>query len=94
MLLPIQFNPACRLESCRGPRKEEVMQLFKVYNGFVGFSDTRCYVVAETEGRALELAREKFEAENPDYEGYYTDLSAEVIFTDCSVENVSAVMDE
>jgi hypothetical protein len=71
------------------------MNLYRVTNGHLGtISFVRCLVLAENTARAVELAREKFKAENPDYPGYYTDLNSELIFLDCSKERSGEVTDE
>lgn len=78
-----------------------MMKLYEVRNGYTGESYVRCYVVAQTEERAIELAREKYKEEAhkigllgvrlfPD--NFYTDLEAEELL-DVSIEGATDLSD-
>jgi hypothetical protein len=80
------------------------MKLFRVYNGYTGFSQVYVLVIAESEERALEIATETFkkEAEDKEYlemwgkfqytERYYTNLEIELL-CDATQEWVSQISD-
>lgn len=56
------------------------MNLYRVTNGYMGESYVRVLIVAKTESRARELAREKFKSESERYgEAYYSNLKAELL---------------
>jgi hypothetical protein len=75
------------------------MKLYKVFNGFTGFSDVHLYVVASDKDRAIELATEQFKKNAPLEYGttevnkrYYEDLEIEFI-CDCDKEFVTEIFD-
>ena len=56
------------------------MNLYRVSNGYIGESYVRVLIVAKDEGRALELAKEKFKSESGHYgEKYYSNLESELL---------------
>lgn len=70
------------------------MKLYEVTNGYLGFSYVRCYVIAESEERAVEIAREKYKAASIGYkDAYYNNLTAEVMCENTSEEYASNIMD-
>lgn len=65
------------------------MKLFRVYNGFMGFSAISIAVLAETEERAITLAKEEFKKNKGRHgKSYYEDLNAEELFEDTSKEDL------
>ena len=68
------------------------MKLFRATNGYIGFSDVHCYVVAESEERARELATDKFKEVELYKENYWNDLEIEYI-CDCDKEFATDVSD-
>lgn len=65
------------------------MKLFRVYNGYMGFSSISVVVLAETEERAIELAREDFKKNKGIHgKGYYKDLTVEELSEDTSKEGL------
>jgi len=64
------------------------MNLYRVYNGFCGFTDVSSLVIAESEPRAIEIARPVFSKADKRPE-YSKNLTAELVFADCSNEQVS-----
>ncbi len=76
------------------------MKLWIVYNGFLGFGSCKVYVIAETEKRAIEMARDVYKKEVEkmrlnqklyDYykKRYYTNLKAELLCDDTTKEWVA-----
>lgn len=47
------------------------MKLFEVNNGYVGFGVVKCFVIAENEDRAIEIARHKYKAQSKCYGEHY-----------------------
>jgi len=72
-----------------------MLKLYEVTNGFIGESELRCLVVAASEKRALELAKERYEAcpEGKPHLGFLEDLRAEVLCGDLTQEWVGDVTD-
>lgn len=71
------------------------MKLFEVNNGYVGFGVVKCFVIAENEDRAIEIARHKYKAQSKCYgEHYYLNLTATCLCDDTSKEFVSEITDE
>jgi len=77
------------------------MKLYEVRNGYAGESYVRCYVVAQTEERAIDLARVKYQEEAniigslgaPIFdETFYNNLEAEEVL-DVSVEGATDLSD-
>ena len=77
------------------------MKLWEVFNGFTGYTQVKVFVVAETEGKALEIARGKFKEEANEMvygkprhsNSYYENLKAECLCSDVSSEWSSEVRD-
>lgn len=76
------------------------MKLFQITNGYIGESYVRCLVIAATEAAALDLARQKFKSEAsripnryPWPEQYYSDLKAECLCGDVTMEWAGEVTD-
>jgi hypothetical protein len=75
------------------------MKLFEITNGYVRYSDIRIHVVAETEERAVELARIAFKKEisnEPDglkRMRFWSDLTIVWQAADLSQEFVSGISD-
>jgi len=90
----------CVKQYANKKRGGDKMKLFEVRNGYIGESVTKCFVIAETEERALELAsisfreESKFEYGNYLYDGekhlyhqaYWTNLKAECLVDDTTKE--------
>lgn len=56
------------------------MNLYRVFNGYIGFVSVNVLIVAANEERALELAREKFKEQSSSYgENYYSNLEAKLL---------------
>ena len=71
------------------------MKLFEVDNGYIGFGVVKCFVIAENEDRAIEIARHKYKAQSKCYgEHYYLNLTATCLCDDTSKEFVSEITDE
>ena len=71
------------------------MKLFEVENGYIGFGVVKCFVIAENEDRAIEIARHKYKAQSKCYgEHYYLNLTATCLCDDTSKEFVSEITDE
>ena len=62
------------------------MKLWEVTNGYIGESYVKCFVIAETEPRALELAQAKYRADNGHGDHYWQELEAECICEDTGRE--------
>ena len=76
------------------------MKLYEVDNGFMGESDVRVYVLAESEEQALALARARYKAEwerRPlefrHNESYYTTLTCELLLDDLTTPMCTAPSD-
>lgn len=70
------------------------MKLYEATNGYVGGSYVRCYIIAETEVKAIDIAKEKFkkEAEKKKVnEMYYKNIAVELMCEDTSKEFVSEI---
>lgn len=68
------------------------MNLYRVFNGYTGFTDVSLMATAESEERAIQIAKPVFKnADNR--EGYSTNLKAELVFCDCSIEHCSEPKD-
>ena len=78
------------------------MKLYEVCNGFIGNSSVKVFVIADTEEKALEIARDKFLKEaseiiygKPRYpSSYYENLTAKCLCEDVSLEWSSEVRDD
>ena len=73
------------------------MKLYIVTNGFQGFGIVKAITIAENEEKALELAKVQFktEAESTTHgERYYSNLQAELICKDTSIEWSSEVTED
>lgn len=73
------------------------MNLYRVYNGYMGCASVRCLVVAANEKRAEEIGRGEYKKatdKNGDDPHYYENIEVELIFQDCSKEQVSKITDE
>ena len=77
------------------------MKLYEVRNGYAGESYVRCYVVAETEDKAIVLARVKYKEKatsacfvcSPIFdESFYNNLEAEELL-DVSIEGTTELSD-
>ena len=68
------------------------MKLYEVTNGYTGFSYVRCYVVAENEERARELATKEYQKHTYYKESYWKNLTVEFI-CDCDKEFVGEIKD-
>lgn len=70
------------------------VNLYEIYNGFVGEASVRCLIVAENEKRAIELSRPEFEKEDARYKGRYSkNLEARLLFQDLTIEHTGEVND-
>jgi hypothetical protein len=69
------------------------MNLYRVYNGYTGFSAVHTLVTAECEQGAVDLARPVFKREQANNPGYSEKLDAELVFTDVTKAQCSDVMD-
>ena len=73
------------------------MKLFEITNGFIGDSYVRILVVAETDDRAIEIARPIFKNEAEDEkrypESYWIRLDANLLCDDLSEEWNSKIID-
>lgn len=71
------------------------MKLYEVNNGYVGFGVVKCFVIAENEDRAIEIARHKYKAQSKYYnKDYYLNLTATCLCDNTSNEFVSEILDE
>ncbi len=69
------------------------MNLYRVYNGYTGFSAVHVLVTAASEQDAVDLARPVFKREQPDNPGFSANLDAELVFTDVTKAQCSDVTD-
>jgi hypothetical protein len=72
------------------------MKLFEASNGYVGYSYTRCLIIAENEDRARELATINFKIkalEDVYEEDYWNDLEIICIADDVDKEFVGKIQD-
>lgn len=65
-----------------------IINLYKVYNGYVGNCAVYSLVTAIDESRAIELARPVYKRSDK-REMYSSNLRAEIVFTDCGIEQCS-----
>ena len=67
------------------------MNLYKVYNGYTGFSAVHVIVLADNNNRAVELASEAFkkEGEGKYKKSYWSNLEAELL-----AENIKEYVSE
>lgn len=76
------------------------MKLYEVINGYTGNSYVRCLVIAETEERAIELAREEYKNDSKkcrkhikDDSNYWENLKTVELCDDTSKEYIGGVED-
>ena len=69
------------------------MNLYRVYNGYTGFSAVYVLATAASEQDAVDLARPVFKREQPNNPGYSEKLDAELVFTDVTKAQCSDVTD-
>jgi len=69
------------------------MNLYRVYNGYTGFSAVHVLATAASEQDAVVLARPVFEREQPENPGYSANLDAELVLTDVTKAQCSDVTD-
>ena len=70
------------------------MKLFEVTNGYYGYSYVKMTIIAETEERALEIAKEEYKKDSPKQDGYSTNLQALVLCDDLTKEWFTEPSDE
>lgn len=70
-----------------------MMNLYRVYNGFMGFDAIHALACAKTEQEAVELARPMFAKAQPDNPSYSANLTAELVLSDTSKAQCSEIDD-
>ena len=70
------------------------MKLFEVTNGYTGFNYVRCYVIAKNKKKAIDIASKKYREDEPHkHESYWTNLEAECLAEDTTVECCTEIFD-
>lgn len=74
------------------------MNLYEITNGYTGYAYTRCYVWAESEAQALEIATEMFKENakdkyRPKPARYWKNLECELLLSKDSASFVTKISD-
>lgn len=69
------------------------MNLYRVYNGYTGFSAVHVLATAASKQDAVDLVRPVFKREQPNNPRYSENLDAELVFTDVTKAQCSDVTD-
>ena len=70
------------------------MKLWRVYNGWCGFGDTHCIVLAKNKEEARIVAVKRFKEDGEQYgERYYNNLTFELLTNDITKPYASKISD-